>query len=223
MVNVNPSNDGHRLENRAQVPIFRVNRRGQQLTPAGLGSVLSMAKALVLVDLQNDYFFGGRMELHNAEQAGERARQLLAHFRATNQLVVHVQHVATESDATFFLPESDGVKIREMLLPIPGEEVVTKHFPNAFLQTGLQRYLEQLEVKELVVAGMMTHMCIDSTVRAACDAGFSCEVAGDACATRTQTYGGLTVGADDVHTAFLAALSGTFAEVTTVAELLARR
>lgn len=181
-----------------------------------------MTRALLLVDIQNDYFAGGRMELHDAEQAGERARQLLTHFRDTSQLVVHVQHVATESDATFFLPGSEGVKIRESVLPLANEQVIKKHYPNSFLETGLQGLLDQLEVNELVIAGMMTHMCIDSTTRAACDAGYQCEVAGDACATRGQTYGGVTVSAEDVQAAFLAALSGTFAEVTKVADLVTR-
>jgi nicotinamidase-related amidase len=179
-----------------------------------------MTTALLLVDIQNDYFPGGRMQLHNSDAAAKQAQRLLAHFRSTNQPVVHVRHVATEPDATFFLPDTEGVEFQTLVAPEPGETVITKHTPNSFHETRLRQHLDAIGVHCLVIAGMMTHMCIDSTTRAASDEGFDCVVVADACATRSQTFGGLTVEAESVHAAFLAALSGTFASVQPLAEVI---
>jgi len=177
--------------------------------------------ALLLVDLQNDYFPGGRMELHDADAAVQQAARLLAHFRSTGAPVVHVRHVAVESDATFFLPDTEGVEIHRLVVPGAGEALVTKHTPNSFLGTDLKERLATMGVTNLVIAGMMTHMCIDSTTRAASDEGFECVVVADACATREQSFAGVRVDAVNVHAAFLAALSGTFATVLPLSEVLA--
>jgi nicotinamidase-related amidase len=98
--------------------------------------------------------------------------------------------------------------------------LLQKHFPNSFRDTPLQQHLSDLNVSQLVIAGMMTHMCVDSTVRAAADLGFQCTLAHDACATRALTFGGTTVAAGQVQTAFLSALQGLFARVLSVEEII---
>ncbi len=177
--------------------------------------------SLLLIDIQNDYFPGGRMALHEPERAATHAAALLAHFRERAWPVVHVRHVATEPDATFFLPNTEGAEIHSSVAPVAGEPVVVKQYPNSFLSTNLRDHLAG-EDTSLVIAGMMTHMCVDSTVRAASDLGFTCVVVADACATCDQSYDGTTVGAPQVHAAFLAALNGTFASVESAARVLAR-
>lgn len=179
-----------------------------------------MAAALLLVDIQNDYFPGGAAELEGSPQAGERAGRLLAAFRRAARPIIHVQHVSTRPGATFFVPGTAGVEIHGDVLPQEGEPVIRKHYPNAFRDTPLLQHLRERGIDELVVAGMMTHMCIDSTVRAAADLGFRCSLAHDACATRALSYGGATVPAAQVHLAILAALNGLFAQVRPVEELL---
>jgi nicotinamidase-related amidase len=94
-----------------------------------------------------------------------------------------------------------------------------KAHPNAFRETTLGDQLRNGSIDELVVMGMMTSMCIDATVRAAADSGLSVTVVADACAAPDLTFGGRTVAGADVHTAFLAALSGNYADVVTAAEL----
>lgn len=178
-----------------------------------------MNVVLVLVDIQNDYFPGGAMELVGSEAAGGRGSVLLQAFRERALPVVHIRHVATRPGATFFLPETQGAEIHECVRPIQGEPVFVKHFPNSFRETPLVEHLRGLNAHRLVIAGMMTHMCIDSTVRAVADLGFSCVLAGDACAARTLVLGDITVPAGQVQTAFLAALRGSFAEVRTVEEI----
>ena len=180
-----------------------------------------MSKALVLIDLQNDYFPGGRMELVGADAAAGHAASLLAAFRQRSLPVVHVQHLAQRAGATFFLPGTPGAGIRAAVQPATGERVVVKHFPNAFRETELLASLHELGATQLVFAGMMTHMCVDTTVRAAADLGFKCSLAHDACATRSLRFGTSQVSAADVQVAYLAALDGAFASVRPAAELAA--
>ena len=169
--------------------------------------------ALVLIDIQNDYFPGGRMELVGSEAAAEAAARLLGFFREAKLPVVHIQHISTRPGSTFFLPGTAGANIHASVTPLKGEPVFTKHFPNSFRETPLQKHLDGLGALRLVIAGMMTHMCVDATVRAAFDLGYAVTVAGDACATRDLVYEGRAVAAADVHAAFLAALAAVYATV----------
>ena len=100
--------------------------------------------------------------------------------------------------------------------------MLEKSNPNAFLDTGLEETLGERGAEELVVAGMMSSMCVDATVRAAADLGYSVSVVHDACAAPDLEFGGRTIPGDVVHGAFMAALADGYAEVTSAAELLAR-
>jgi len=173
-----------------------------------------MTQALIIVDIQNDYFPGGAMELVGSVEASRVASEVLGHFRQQALPVIHVQHVATSAGATFFLPGTQGAEIHESVAPRADEPVVVKHHPNSFLNTDLLDRLKALDVKEVMVIGMMTHMCVDSTVRAASDYGFTVTVYENACATTHQTFNGKTTKAEDVQVAFLAALE-SFATIET--------
>jgi nicotinamidase-related amidase len=183
----------------------------------------STQRALLIVDIQNDYFPGGRMELVGSEPAGRRAGELIAGFRAAGLPVIHIQHVSNRPGATFFLPDTDGVRIHTSVTPAGGETVLQKHFPNSFRETRLLEHLREHQITELVIAGMMTHMCVDATTRAAADLGFACSLAHDACATRALAFGGTTVPAEHVHCSFVSALSGAYATVRSAAELVPAR
>jgi len=98
---------------------------------------------------------------------------------------------------------------------------VTKHFPSGFRETTLLENLRAVGAKRLALAGMMTHMCVEATARAAYDLGFECLVAADACATKDLLYDGQKIPSDTVHRAFLAGLQGTYSKVLRVDELLA--
>jgi nicotinamidase-related amidase len=174
-----------------------------------------MTKALLIIDIQNDYFAGGAMELVGPYAAAHNAARILASFREQGMPVIHVQHHALSPTSTFFIPGTHGVKIHESVAPIEGETVITKHFPNAFRGTNLKDVLDSLKLEQLVVVGMMTHMCIDTSVRAANDFGFKVTLVGDACATLDLEYDGRTVAAADVQASYLAAIDGSFATVVT--------
>jgi len=179
-----------------------------------------MSQALIIVDIQNDYFPGGKMELVGAREAAAEAARLLRAFRERGAPVFHIRHISTRPGATFFLPNTEGMKIHESVAPLASETVITKHFPNGFRETRLLDVLRAASIQRLAIAGMMTHMCIDATTRAAADLGFECELAQDACATRDLTFGGAKVAAKDVHTAFLASLNGTFAKVRPARDII---
>jgi len=181
-----------------------------------------MNTALILIDIQNDYFPSGKMELDGSLDASERAKHLLNFFRDNNLPLVHIQHVATRPTATFFQPNTDGVKHHSNVLPRTGEMVVEKHFPNSFRETPLLEHLRAQKIERLVIVGMMTHMCVDATVRAATDFGFQCLTAEDACATRALTHEGNVVPAAQVHNAFLAALNGSYGKVLSAAEIISQ-
>lgn len=181
-----------------------------------------MRHCLIIIDIQNDYFPGGTMEVSGIDEAAANARLLLDHFRAVNLPVVHIQHIAARPGATFLLPDTYGAQINQIVTPQDNEIVVTKHFPNSFRGTQLLEILQGEKIEGLVICGAMTHMCIDATTRAAFDLGFSCIVADDACATRDLVFKGHTVAATDVQASFMAALAVPFAKVISTQEVIQR-
>jgi nicotinamidase-related amidase len=176
-------------------------------------------RALLVIDIQNDYFPGGKMALEGPEAAAAHAASALAKFRERGWPVIHVRHLSLRPGSTFFIPGTEGAEIHASVRPREGEAVVEKNFPNSFRGTPLDSLLKGAGANELVVAGMMTHMCVDASVRQAADLGYKVTLLGDACATRAQSYAGETVPARQVHAAFLAALNGFYAKVISAREL----
>ena len=165
-----------------------------------------MKTVLLVIDIQNDYFPGGKYPLVNPEEAAKKAYQLLQCFREHGGHHIHIQHVSLEPDAAFFVKGDSGSDIHDSVAHFEGEQIVYKHKPNAFLNTDLLELLKSWEIERVVICGMMTHMCVDATTRAASDFGFQVVVAEDACATRDLKYSDSVIPADMVHKSFLAAL-----------------
>ena len=149
-----------------------------------------MKSGLILVDIQNDYFPGGAMELVGISEAGAKAGELLSVFRDNGWPTFHIQHLSVYEGAVFFLPDTSGVEIHDCIKPLADELVIQKHYPNSFRETTLFEELQKQGVKKVVICGAMSHMCIDATTRAAFDLGFECQVVQDACATRNLAFGG---------------------------------
>ena len=179
-----------------------------------------MNTALLLIDIQNDYFPNGRMPLERSTEASLKAQEMLQTFRAKQKPVIHIQHISTRPDATYFLPCTKGIEFHSNVLPSKNETIIKKHYPNSFKDTGLLNHLVKHQINHLVICGMMTHLCIDATVRAAYDLGFSCTVLHDACATKNLEFNNIPIPAQSVHHAFLAALQPTYANVLSVREAL---
>lgn len=180
-----------------------------------------MKTSLLLIDIQKEYFPGGKSELVRPLEAAQKAHELLQCFREHHQHHVHVQHVATKPGATTFVRGTAGCDIHDAVAHFEGEPLVVKHHPNSFRETNLMELLREQGTERVVITGMMTHMCVDATARAAGDLGFQVLIAEDACATKDLTYGDTKIPADHVHKAFLAALK-SYGEVLTVEQIIVR-
>jgi len=183
--------------------------------------VTGSATALLVIDIQEFYFEGGRLALVGPIPASEQARKLLDRFRAKKWPVIHVQHLPKEQAKPSPDSGDPQYRIHANVLPLPGETVIGKHYANSFRDTGLLGVLRKAGVGKLVICGMQTHMCVEAATRAAADLGFEVTVVHDACATRALSFNGAEVPAAQVHAAVLAALSGSYAKVVSTAELLA--
>ncbi|MFW1952865.1 cysteine hydrolase family protein [Acinetobacter beijerinckii] len=179
-----------------------------------------MKQALLIIDVQNDYFKNGKMELINPDNALAKINQLEDHFFYNNLPIIYIQHI-NPSAASFFQENTVGVALHPQLKVKDSSVIVEKHFPNSFLETKLQEILKQHQVEQLMITGMMTHVCIDSGTRAAKELGYQPIVIADATATRDLEHDGKIVKAADVQIAFLSAL-GFFSTVQNTADYLDR-
>lgn len=208
--------------------------RGVMLSVAGVCLLTSIAAAqtsgrrapmgtetaLVVIDIQQFYFEGGLVPLTGSIEAAAQARKVLEAFRARSLPVIHVRHVPKSVAMVDGEPADPQYRIRPEVLPAAGEKVISKRFANSFRETDLLDTLRQKRISRVVIVGMQTHMCVEAASRAATDFGFDVVVVHDACATRPLEFGGRTVPADMVHAGALAAITGTYGRVLSVAELL---
>ncbi len=179
-----------------------------------------MISGLILVDIQNDYFPGGNMELAGMNEASLNAKDLLSLFRKNQWPTFHIQHIAEHEGATFFLPNTEGSELHRSIKPLPEETIIQKKFPNSFRETTLLKELKNAGVEQVVICGAMSHMCIDATTRAAADLEYSCTVVHDACATITLEFGDIKISAEDVQGSFMAALGSAYATILSFKEFL---
>lgn len=179
---------------------------------------MSTPKALLLIDLQNDYFPGGAYELDRIAEASAKSAEMLDKFRSNAWPLIHIRHEFASPEAPFFRPGSEGAQIHDSVKPLPGEKIIVKQQVNSFQGTDLNAQLKSLGVEDLVIVGAMSHMCIEGATRAAADLGYRVEVIHDACATRDQEFDGRRVAAPDVHAASMSALGFAYAKVLALRE-----
>ncbi len=175
--------------------------------------------ALVLIDIQNDYFPGGMKPLPCMETAAANAARLLHLARDREGPVFHIRHIAASIEAPFFRPGTDGSEINDIVLPKPNETVLEKSRPNSFIGTGLEAALREGGIEHLILCGAMSQMCVDATARAAVDMGFQITVVSDACAAAVATHAGITVPAELVHAAIMAPLAASYGKVVMADDL----
>lgn len=176
--------------------------------------------ALILVDIQNDYFDGGLWPVHQMEMVAEKAALLLEHARKEGMDVVHIHHEIPNENAPFFRPGSEGAKIHASVAPVEGEAVILKHRPNSFQGTDLNQELKDAGVTDVVICGAMSQMCIDATARAAADFGYKVTVVENACGAKEQVFNGRVIEAEQVHAAFMAPLAMSYGSVVTAEDYL---
>src|SRR5262245_58871664 len=164
---------------------------------------------LVLIDCQSTYT-SGVLELDGVQAALDEAAVLLERARSAGIPIVHVQH--DDGPGSLYDIDGESGAIDERVAPREGEPVVVKNYPNSFVQTALDERLKAIGASDLILAGFMTHMCINSTARAAFNLGYSPTVV--AAATATRALPGLrdaTVSAEAMQAASLAAMADLFA------------
>jgi len=177
--------------------------------------------ALILVDIQNDYFDGGDWVLHQMDRVAANATRLLAKSRTDGTMVVHIRHENAPDGAPFLRSGTPGAEIHVSVAPQQGEPVLTKSRANSFYETGLLGLLREAEIETVTICGAMSQMCIDATTRAAADHGFQVTVAEDACGAKEMAFDGVAVSAEQVHAAFMAPLAMGYAKVVKVDDLIA--
>ncbi|WP_339500262.1 isochorismatase family protein [Pseudomonas silesiensis] len=176
--------------------------------------------ALIVVDIQNDYFSGGKWELDAVDAAANNAARVIASARVRGDTVIHIRHETLAADAPFFVPGSVGAQLHEKVRNQSDELVIIKHFMNPYRETQLREVLEKQGIKKVVVVGNMSHMCIDAVTRSSDDFGYATTVIHDACATHDLEFNELKVPSALVHAAFMAALQFGYAKVQSADEYL---
>ncbi len=176
-------------------------------------------RALLLIDIQQDYFPSGAFPLSGMDAASKKAAALLTWARNQRMSVVHVRHEDLDPETTFLKAGSDGCTIHSRVAPTDGEAVITKNFPNAFRESSLSETLAGID--EVIISGAMSNMCVDATSRAAFDLGFEVTVIHDACAACELEFNGQSISDTQVHAAFMASLSAAYGAVMSSDELLA--
>ena len=169
-------------------------------------------RALIVIDMQNDYYPKGAMELVGILDTHRVVNETIKKFRDSGNEIIFIQHIASK-DAPFFKEGSEGANLYSGLDRKDSDRVFIKHYPNSFRDTGLDEYLRGKGIKNLTICGAMTHMCIDTTVRAGYDLEYDIELIAGGCATKDLVFNGEIIKAEIVHKSFLSALDGTFGKV----------
>ena len=175
--------------------------------------------ALLIIDMQKGMLSLTLPPRNNVEAEGNIAR-LLAVWRERDQPVVLVRHIS-RSAMSVFAPGQSGAEFQERFTPLAHEHVVEKNVPDAFINTGLERWLHARGVRHIVIAGVSTNNSVEATARTAGNLGFSTVVVADACFTFDKAdFGGTLRSAEEVHLMALANLHGEYAEVRTTDDVL---
>ena len=168
----------------------------------------SVNTALLIIDVQDFYFPGGKSELVSPQIAADKTALILKYFREKGMPVIHIKHESkTQSD------------IQKTVTPVEGERIITKKEVSSFNGTELNDYLKSLGIKNLVICGMQTHMCVEGAVRAGYDLGYKITLVHDACATKELKFGDEIIPARMVHLSTLSTLKA-YEKVVSVEEFL---
>lgn len=178
-----------------------------------------MNKALIVIDMQNDYFETGKMPLVNINNTLDNCNELISYAKKNDIKIFFIKHISLKEEVGFFIANTKGVNLHDSFNLKDGI-IVEKNYPNSFRKTILKNELEKYNISDLIVCGAMTHMCVDTTVRAAFDLDFTVTLAHDACATRDLVFEKNLVKAKEVQSSYLAALGSVFCEVKATKDIV---
>ena len=175
--------------------------------------------ALIIIDMQNgmaDPTAGKR----NNPDAEQNIGALLRAWRSDGATVVHVRHISKTVGSPFW-PGQAGVEFQQRFAPLPDAYVMEKNVPDAFINTGLERWLRVRGIGELVIVGVSTNNSVEASARTAGNLGFMTHVVADACfAFAKVDYAGVPRSAEDVHVMALSNLDGEYAAIVDTRDVL---
>lgn len=175
--------------------------------------------ALIIIDMQQGMSKPAAGSRNNPA-AEQQIATLLQAWRSAGATVVHVRHISRTPGSPFW-PGQHGVEFQAALAPLPDEHVVEKNVPDAFIHSGLERWLHVRAIHKLVIVGVSTNNSVESSARTAGNLGFATQVVADACFAFAQVdYAGTPRTADEVHAMALANLHGEYAQVVTTAQVI---
>jgi len=178
-----------------------------------------MLPALLIVDMQVGMTWPSS-GIRNNPGAEAAIAKLLAGWRTRGAPIVHIRHISRTPGSPFW-PGQAGVEFQPALAPLESEHVVEKNVPDAFVNTGLERWLRVRDLSSVVVVGVSTNNSIESTARTAGNLGFKTFVVSDATfAFANRDFDGRPRAAEEVHAMSLANLHGEYATVLTANEAL---
>jgi len=176
--------------------------------------------ALILIDMQN-CMADPKAGTRNNPQAEDNIASLLAAWRPRGAPVVHVRHIS-RNPQSMFAPGQPGCAFQPRFAPLDGEHVIEKNVPDAFVHSGLERWLHVRGITQLVLVGVSSNISVECTARSAGNLGFGTRVVADATFAFAQAdYAGTMRSADEVHAMSLANLNGEYAQIVHSAEVIA--
>ena len=175
--------------------------------------------ALIIIDMQKG-MRSPTLPPRNNLSAEDNMGRLLRAWRTARQPIVSVRHVSRVSNSAF-TPGQGGIEFQECFKPLPHEHIVEKNVPDAFINTGLERWLHARAIRQVVIVGVSTNNSVEATARTSGNLGFATVVVADATFTFEKLdFAGRLRSAEDVHLMALANLHGEYAEVRSTGEVL---
>ncbi|WP_024953514.1 cysteine hydrolase family protein [Sulfurospirillum arcachonense] len=177
-----------------------------------------MKRALIVVDVQNEYFSGGALPISYPPNSFEHIKTAIKEAQQTNTFIIFVQHTALKADAKAFVRESHNWEFHDDIKQIKPDLYIEKNHASSFIGTDLNWRLRSLGIDTVAIVGYMTQNCCDATARDASQLGFNVEFLSDANGTLDFKNEAGAVSAEELHRSFLVAQEFGFSRVLTLNE-----
>lgn len=179
-------------------------------------------RALLVIDVQNEYFEGGALPISYPAGSGANIVKAIKAAEASGVQVVMVQHTATAKGAKAFAKETHGWQLHESVKNTNVAHYIEKSMPSSFVGTDLESWLRKEGVDTVVISGYMTQHCCDTTARYAYHLGFGVEFLSDATGTLSLSNNGGTATAEEIHRSTLTEQAFRFSDVMSTKEWIAK-
>ena len=172
-----------------------------------------MKRALLVIDVQNEYFPGGQLPITSPHPHFANILRAMDSASASGTPVVVIQHTFARPDAPYFRRDTPGWALHPEVAARPRDLWIEKNLPGSFTGTDLEAWLRSRDIDKVAVAGYMTHMCCDTTARQAAHLGLSVEFLGDATGTLAVENSAGSASAEEMHRSILCAQQMMISEV----------